>query len=85
MKVRITHQLSGSIDGIQLDHFKMGNVYDLGPTLASVFLAEQWAEPVSEDETPPPAGKAVDWDRPRVLPYSSSTVHDTHRPPRKKK
>lgn len=88
MKVRITQQLSGSIDGIQLDHFQPGHVYDLGASLGSVLLAEGWAEPVLEDGAPTPpmdphvtevwVGKKLD----RL--HSNATVHDAPRPPRKK-
>jgi hypothetical protein len=41
----------GSIDGIRLDRFDVGRVYDVGTRLASLFLAERWAEPV--DIRPP--------------------------------
>jgi len=38
------------IDGIDLWRFKPGQQYDLGATVAALFLAEGWAEPVSDDE-----------------------------------
>lgn len=38
------------IDGIRLDQFRPGHVYQLGHLLASVFLAEGWAEPVDAPE-----------------------------------
>ncbi|HXD16226.1 MAG TPA: hypothetical protein VN654_04360 [Vicinamibacterales bacterium] len=51
MRVRITRVLSGSIDGIQLDRFIPGVVYDVGTSIGSYLLSEQWAEPV-HDESP---------------------------------
>jgi hypothetical protein len=49
VRLRITQRLHGSIDGMQLDRFQLGLVYDVGPVLGSVLLAEQWAEPVDDD------------------------------------
>lgn len=51
MRVRITRSLSGSIDGIQLDRFIPGFVYDVGTSIGSYLLSEGWAEPVV-DESP---------------------------------
>ena len=51
MRVRITRPLSGSIDGIQLDRFIPGFVYDVGTSIGSYLLSERWAEPVN-DESP---------------------------------
>ena len=48
MRLRICRQPPGNIDGLRLDQFRPGLVYDIGSQLASVFLAEGWAEPVSE-------------------------------------
>ena len=49
VRLRITQRLHGSIDGMQLDRFQPGLVYDVGPILGAVLLAEQWAEPVDDD------------------------------------
>lgn len=49
MRLRITRQPSGCIDGIRLDDFIVGFVYDVGTTLACFLLAEGVAEPVSDD------------------------------------
>jgi hypothetical protein len=38
------------IDGIRLDLFEAGQEYDLGTTLAALFVAEGWAEPMPFDE-----------------------------------
>jgi hypothetical protein len=51
MRIRITEPLTGSIDGIQLDRFRVGETYDMGTTLASYFMAVGAAVPVV-DETP---------------------------------
>ena len=49
MRLRITEPLSGSIDGIQLDRFAVGQVYEVGNTLGSYLLAIGAAEPVADD------------------------------------
>ena len=48
MHLRIRRQLTGSIDGVRLDRFRAGIVYEVGTQLAGVFLAEGWAEPAAE-------------------------------------
>jgi hypothetical protein len=51
MRIRIIQKPSTyAIDGLRLDQFRLGTVYDLGSLLAGVFLAEGWAEPVDDDE-----------------------------------
>jgi CheY-like chemotaxis protein len=52
MRLRILTAPTGSVDGVSLDKFRIGAVYDLGTQVACVFLAEGWAEVVSEDGTP---------------------------------
>jgi hypothetical protein len=42
------------LDGIDLSQFHVGREYDLGSTLASVLLAEGWAEPIPLDAPPQP-------------------------------
>jgi hypothetical protein len=51
VRLKITRQPSGSIDGIQLDDFIVGFTYDVGTMLACYLLAERFAEPVL-DESP---------------------------------
>jgi hypothetical protein len=51
MRVRITHRLHGSIDGIRLDNFQAGSVYEVSVSLACYLLASDAAEPVL-DNTP---------------------------------
>jgi hypothetical protein len=51
MRIRVIRTPSiPSIDGVQLDRFKPGLLYELGNLLGSVFLAEGWAEPAASDE-----------------------------------
>lgn len=50
MRLRICRQPSGTIDGIAVDQFRHGLVYDIGAQLASVFVAQGWGEPVAGDD-----------------------------------
>jgi hypothetical protein len=53
MRIRILHRPNcSSIDGIRLDRFEPGQLYEVGNSLSAVFLAEGWAEPVALDEPP---------------------------------
>lgn len=52
MHLRIRQRLTGSIDGVQLDRFRAGVVYEVGTQLANLFFAEGWAEPVAKDGAP---------------------------------
>ncbi len=54
MRIRICRQPAGTVDGVSIDHFRAGVVYDVAPQLAAVLLAEGWAEPVEERETSVP-------------------------------
>jgi hypothetical protein len=51
LRLLVTQRLSGSIDGIRLDRFQPGAVYEVGSTLGAYLLAVGAAEPV-EDDTP---------------------------------
>jgi hypothetical protein len=51
VRLKITRQPSGSIDGIQLDDFIVGFTYDVGTMLACYLLAERLAVPIA-DESP---------------------------------
>jgi len=70
MRVRITAVMKGRIDGINLEHFEVGHVYDVGTSLANYLLASRYAVPVN-DERPappderPPAAKDHASDKPR--------------------
>jgi CheY-like chemotaxis protein len=51
MRLKILIHPTGSIDGISFDQFQVGEIYTLGPHVGSVFLAEGWAELVTDDGT----------------------------------
>jgi hypothetical protein len=59
VRLRITRQPVGSIDGLRLDDFIVGFVYDLGTTLGSYLLAQGLAEPAADDAPAlvPPLGE----------------------------
>ena len=50
MRLRITRQLDGSIDGIRLDAFIPGQVYEVGTSIGSYLLSMEAAEPARDDE-----------------------------------
>jgi hypothetical protein len=49
LRILVTQWLSGSIDGIRLDRFRPGCVYEVGATVGSYLLALGAAEPVDDD------------------------------------
>jgi len=49
MRLRILVQPTGTIDDFALDRFHIGEIYDLGATIGCLFLAEGWAEIVSDE------------------------------------
>jgi hypothetical protein len=49
VRLRITRQPSGSIDGIQLDDMLLGSTYEVRTLLACYLLAEGLAVPVPDD------------------------------------
>jgi len=51
MRIRVLQKpTQPSIDGIRLDVFLPSFIYDVGTLLASLMLAEGWAEPASSDD-----------------------------------
>jgi hypothetical protein len=44
VQLKIVRQPSGTVDGIDLSHFTMGTVSEVGTVLAMVLLVEGWAE-----------------------------------------
>jgi hypothetical protein len=66
MRVRITKSLDGSIDGIQLDRFVTGQIYEVGTSIANYLMAEGWAVPV--DGKPPPLELPTDSPSSRLGP-----------------
>jgi CheY-like chemotaxis protein len=92
MRLKILTRPTGTIAGITLDGFRVGSVYDLRNQIACVFLAEGWAEIVSDDKhgehvRPPPGDTSkagpvvlvVD-DEPDVQHFTTSllTAHGYH-------
>ena len=51
LRILVTQRLLGSIDGIRLDRFRRGGVYEVGATIGCYLLALGAAEPV-DDDTP---------------------------------
>jgi hypothetical protein len=43
------------VDGIRLDCFRIGQEYEVGNTIAALFLAEGWAVPVTLGSPRPPS------------------------------
>jgi hypothetical protein len=62
VRLRITRATSGSIDGIQLDHFELGQTYDVGTSIGSYLLAIGAAEPVVDDDGPTLIVPSVRWE-----------------------
>ena len=81
MRVYITQKLFGSIDGIRLDRFAPGLVYEVGTTLGNYLLSSGAAMPVDDDSPalilppdnqmfgPPPRTNRRQWStsRPRAV------------------
>ncbi len=67
MRLKILTRPTGTIAGVSLDHFTVGSVYELGSQIACRFLAEGWAELVSDSEVAvlvrPPPPKAANIER----------------------
>lgn len=53
MRVRICRQPAGAVGGESVEHFRPGLIYEVGNQLATVFLAEGWAERVDGHESSP--------------------------------
>lgn len=49
MRLRVTRELDGSVDGIQLSQFRPGYLYDVGTSLACYLLAIGAAEPLADE------------------------------------
>ena len=51
LRIRILQKPpTSSIDGIRLDRFEPGFMYEVGNAIGAVMLAERWAEPLTDDE-----------------------------------
>jgi CheY-like chemotaxis protein len=65
MRVKLLKPLSpDDLADLSPDRFHVGGIYELNTLIASVFLAEGWAEVVSEHESPPVHAPA-----PELLPF----------------
>ena len=67
MRVRITREMSGDLDGLRLDSFKTGEVYDIGTSLATYLMSCGFAMPVVDER---PAC---------IVPLDQGDVSDTDR------
>ena len=67
MRLRITREMSGDLDGFRLDSFKIGEVYDIGTSLATYLMSCGFAVPVVDER---PA---------RIVPLDQAHAHDTVR------
>lgn len=70
MRLKITRKITGNIDGIQLQHFEPGRIYDVSAAFGSYLLAERAAEPV--DEVPTNTQRTRDRANDRPPPPSRS-------------
>jgi len=50
MRVRILRACRGKVDGISLDRFTVGRVYDVHVSLATYLMVERFAAPESDAE-----------------------------------
>ena len=91
MRIQIIQRPTiASIDGLQLDRFEPGCLYEVGTTLGMLLLAEGWARPLSNETNP--AGSLSDVDpslppnliieRPPLQPRAAD-VHRLRRPRRR--
>lgn len=53
MLLRIIKRPTGTCDGTPLDHYQVGEVYEVGPQICGVLLLEGWAEPATYDPDAP--------------------------------
>jgi hypothetical protein len=68
IRIRIVQEpTTVGIDGIRLDSYRVGEEYEVGNTIASLFLAEGWAVPVPLDALPEP------------LPFTEGDPYDTRK------
>src|SRR5262245_40426432 len=67
MRVRITREMSGDLEGLRLDSFKTGEVYDIGTSLTTYLMSYGFTIPIVDER---PA---------RIVPLDQGDVHDTVR------
>ncbi len=66
MRIRITRDLAGSIEGIQLGQFRNGHLYDVSASLGSYLICERLADLVLDES--------------RVLPLDQQGLGHRHEP-----
>jgi hypothetical protein len=49
VRLRITRTVRGTVDGICLDRFTIGESYDVGTSVANYLMASGWAVPATEE------------------------------------
>ena len=61
MRIRIIQPPTLShIDGIRVDCYRAGYIYDVAQSVGEIFLAEDWAEPAPLAKlTPPPLPEPI--------------------------
>jgi hypothetical protein len=55
VKVRIVQQPTGTLDGLRLDKYLLGNTYDVPASIAAYLVAEGFAQAEMRSERPPSA------------------------------
>ena len=59
MRIKIVRMpTQTAVDGIRLDGFHPGSSYEVGTTVAALFLAEGWAVPAAQDQAALPISQA---------------------------
>jgi hypothetical protein len=81
VRIRIIKFTKGAVDGIRLDHFQIGETYEVGTTVGSYLLALRAAVPVS-DERPP---RATPLDLPQRGAKAADTKRTEPKAPRRKR
>lgn len=80
MRIRIIQTpTEACIDGLRVDHFIVGQQYEMGNLLGALFLSEGWAEPV--DDSRPALVIPLDEmkpDAPEPLPHN--LIRETYPP-----
>jgi hypothetical protein len=77
LRIRIIKPVRGEIDGVSLDHYRVGETYEIGTTLASYLLALGAAVPVSPARAPAgvPADAAAQRAADRLRPRTKKKTH----------
>lgn len=76
MKVVLTRKLADCIDGVDVAHYRVGDVMELAPKNAHLLIAERWATPDRRTQQ----GSAPEEERRRpVDPSPPPSKHDAIR------